>query len=98
MKKTILVSINYKMYVQSITKDEAIQIINNDHMDAFDTFYIVKNSDNNGCTFFVLGKGHIEAPTEICGWYYNSKAMWFGYGKTIETAIEGMIRDGWLYA
>ncbi len=57
--------------------------------------YIVRNWDENGSVFFYIarctdGQYHV--------WYRNSSAMWTSYGETIQKAIDGAQRDGWMYA
>lgn len=61
------------------------------------TFYVVKNWDDDGVVFMYLGKGYIHSPKQIMAWYPKGE-MWSGFGKTIEQAINGAQKDGWMYA
>lgn len=60
-------------------------------------FYVAKNFDEAGVTFFYLARGYKDAPREIHVWYRNKK-MWASYGKNFEEAINGAQRDGWRHA
>lgn len=60
-------------------------------------FYVARNFNKDGLTFFYLAKGHDEAPAQIHVWYKN-KNMWSSYGTNFQTAIDGAQRDGWLAA
>lgn len=64
-------------------------------------FYVAKNFDENGASFFYLAKGYhdgnTKASNEIHVWYRNKK-MWSGFGNNFEDAINGAQRDGWLHA
>jgi hypothetical protein len=46
-------------------------------------FYIAKNFDAEGVTFFYLAKGHKGAPNQIHVWYRN-KNMWSSFGNNFE--------------
>ena len=35
--------------------------------------------------------------TQWCGWYRGGK-FWSSYGTSVQKCLDGMIRDGWLYA
>ena len=63
----------------------------------FTNLYVAKNFDADGVTFFYLGRGHIDAPNQICVWYKNKK-MWSSFGNNFQEAIDGAQRDGWLAA
>ena len=64
---------------------------------AYSHFYVAKNFDEEGVTFFYLAKGYKDAPNQIMVWYKN-KRMWTGFGNNLEEAINGAQRDGWLHA
>jgi hypothetical protein len=60
-------------------------------------YYIAKNFDKEGVTFFYLAKGYKDAKDQIHVWYRNKK-MWSGFGTNFQTAIAGAQSDGWLAA
>lgn len=60
-------------------------------------FYVVRNWDADGVTFFYLGKGYEQSPDQIVVWYRNG-GFWSSFGNSIKEAVEGAQRDGWLYA
>jgi len=56
----------------------------------------VHNWDKDGPQFFFLAR---EIKTgEWYVWYRKTRALWTSFGKTQQKAIDGAIRDGWLYA
>ena len=77
-------------------------------------FYIARNWDKDGCTFFYLAKGFVREKTEVrhgelrnvpdkaaareVHVWYWNKKMWSGYGVSLKNAIAGAQRDGWLHA
>lgn len=67
------------------------------HSKDYTKFWVVNNTDCCGCTFFYVGKGHKQAPGQYVVWYPNGQ-LWASYGKTIEAAIVGAMKDGWKYA
>jgi hypothetical protein len=95
MKKTLRVASGHTMFVKSIDRSELPKGLDNAR--DYTSFYVVKNWDDNGCTFMYLGKGYKSAPNEIVAWYPKG-AFWSGYGKNIKDAIEGAQKDGWMYA
>ena len=85
----------HSLFVKSIDRSELPKGL--ERTEGFTDFYVVKNFDDEGVVFFYLAKGNPAAPREVCGWYRGGK-FWDSYGKTIPDAINGMQRDGWLYA
>ncbi len=63
----------------------------------YNSFYVVKNWDDTGVIFMYLGKGYTQSPKEIVAWYPKGD-FWSSFGKTIEEAINGAQKDGWMYA
>lgn len=71
-------------------------------------FYEVRNFDAAGVVFFYLAKGYrhpdpryandraAHAPKQITAFYGNGE-MWSSYGETLQAAVDGAQRDGWLY-
>lgn len=55
--------------------------------------YEVRNFDEKGVVFLCLARQQ----KQWLVWYRNGH-LWSGYGKTQEAAINGAIRDGWMYA
>lgn len=95
-RKTFTISTNHTVLVRSVEKTDLP-----DHLedsDDFTKFYVVQNFDENGPVFLYLGKGFDVAPDEICAWYPNSGSMWCSFGTNIKDAVEGAIKDAWLYA
>lgn len=67
----------------------------------YTTFYEVRNWDAKGVVFMWLGKGYSKSnsPTarnEIVAWYRNGQ-FWSSFGTTLQSAIEGAQKDGWMY-
>jgi hypothetical protein len=56
----------------------------------------VRNWDSAGKVFMYLALGHRFAPKEIHVFYPNGQ-MWVGFGEKEKEAIEGAIKDGWMY-
>lgn len=46
--------------------------------------------------WFYLARGHKDAPKETVVWYPN-RCLWAGFGKSLESALEGAVRDAFLY-
>lgn len=95
MRTDIQISTGHVVTVQSINR-EALPRGLADSTN-YSTFYKVTNEGTDR-VFMYLGKGYETAPREIVAWYPNSKAMWHSFGKTLKDAIEGAVKDGWLYA
>ena len=94
--KTIKTSTGHSMHVRAVARGmipAGCAYANN-----FSKFYIVTNWDREGAVFFYLASGHKASPEQICVWYGKHNRMWSSYGKTIADAIEGAIKDGWMYA
>lgn len=68
------------------------------YIEDFTKFYIVTNWDRDGSVFFYVAQGNPGAEEQICVWYPKNHRMWSSFGKTIAGAIEGAIKDGWMYA
>lgn len=92
----------HTLFVKSIDREDLPSDIRlSSYARKYTTFYVVKNFDDKGVTFFYLAKGHVDggkAAKEIVGWYPKTKSFWASYGKNLEDAINGMQRDGWMYA
>lgn len=84
------------MYVEKIRREDLPS--NLEETEGFETFYVVRNWDAEGCVFLYLGKGYKDGPEEICAWYPTTGAFWTSYGNSLKEAIEGAQRDGWMYA
>lgn len=61
----------------------------------YTSYYRVRNWNKTGVVFFYLaryrnGEWHV--------WYRYTSKMWISRGHTIEAAINGAQRDGWMYA
>lgn len=104
MTKTIRTSTGHTMAVNPITSDEFDLALPNSQVGcSYKQFYKVCNWDANGAVFFYMAKGYqrddgLTAPSEYHVWYPRSQSMWGGFGKNQIDAINGAIRDGWLYA
>lgn len=98
MNRTIHAQSGHTLFVKSIEfEDLPDNIKNGGYAKDFKQFWRVKNWDDSGVTFMYLGKGMKNAPKQICVWYSRGN-FWSGYGKTIEDAINGAQKEGWLYA
>lgn len=87
----------HTLFVSKIAREELPKVIaDNTASKMFTTFYVVKNWDAQGVVFMHLAKGHSQAPAQVCA-FYRSGQFWSSYGKTIQAAIEGAQKDGWLY-
>jgi hypothetical protein len=71
------------------------KIKSNKEFEAFPRYYRVRNGED-GMVFFYLALGNPAAPREVCG-FYNCGSFWTSYGNTLAEAVNGMIKDGWLY-
>lgn len=97
MKRTIYSGLTrHTLFVSSINKDELPKGL--EYTESYKTFYKVQNWDASGVVFMYLGKGHEQAPKQIVAWYRNTGSMWSSFGLTLQEAIEGAQRDGWLSA
>jgi hypothetical protein len=94
-------STGHSMHVQSTMEIQPTAGL--ESADNYSRFWIVRNWDENGSIFMYLGTGYKGAVNkkserkQIVAWY-RGKKMWSGYGMNIKDAIEGAIKDGWLYA
>ena len=103
--KTIQVESGHNMAIFKLPKDELDGCNffynlgpHNEILDLpYTDFYVVKNFDIDGVTFFYIAKGYKDAPKEYHVWYRNKK-MWSSYGTNFKDAIEGAQKDGWLHA
>jgi len=93
----IRASTGHTLYVASISREELPANLEASASE-YKKFYVVRNWDEEGKVFFYLGKGYSLAPNQIVGWYPVSGSFWSSYGLNLEEAVEGMIKDGWLYA
>ena len=98
MNKIVRAQSGHTLHVESISFDELPDVIKNgDYASHYKKFYVVKNWNKSGIVFMYLGKGSNDAPREIVVWYAKG-AFWSSYGYTIEDAINGAQKDGWMYA
>lgn len=94
-KKTFKSVVKHWLYVESIDQSKIPSRIDTT---GYNQFYVVRNTDSEGVPFMYLGKGHSDSPFQIVVWYYNTGSMWASFGVTINGAVNGAIKDGWLYA
>lgn len=97
MNKTFIAQSGHTLFVKEISFDDLPDFIKNGNGKTYNKFHIVKNWDDDGVVFMYLGKGNSYAPREIVVWYRNG-GFWSSYGLTIEEAINGAQRDGWMHA
>ena len=94
MSKTIIASTGHTM---SINKVDFPSFINEED---YALCRAVQNWDKDGHTFFYIASGYNKAgkkgEKEIHVFYPNGK-MWSSFGSTQKKAIDGAIKDGWLY-
>lgn len=95
MPRTIKASTGHTMQIQKITAGALPP--NCLHSADYDEFWVVRNWDADGVVFFYLGKGNPGARQQVVAWYPNGR-MWGSYGDTLAAAVEGAIKDGWMYA
>lgn len=60
--------------------------------------YSVCNFGDWKIPLMYVAKVKFDNKVEWLVWYRHSKKLWSSYGKTRLEAVEGAIRDGWLYA
>jgi len=98
MKKTIQAQSGHTLFVKSIPFKQLPEVIRKgDDAKRYITFYVVKNWDDEGIIFMYLAKGYGQAPNEIVA-FYPKGGFWSSFGNTIEQAINGAQKDGWMYA
>lgn len=100
---------HHTLHISSISREELRTHIPAKEADNYTSFYIVRNFDEHGVTFFYLGKGYqhpdperkddrrAHDPKEVVVWYGNG-AFFTGRGNTFKEAIENAQKHGWLYA
>lgn len=96
MKKTIRAKSGHTMCV--VSADRELLPANLAHSDRYTKFYVVRNWDAGGHIFLYLAKGNPDAPNQVVAWYPATKAFWSSFGLNLESAINGAITDGWMYA
>lgn len=94
--KEIHVQSGHTMFVKKIEREELPDTLP-ENTELYDTFYVVKNWDDEGVVFMYLAKGYATAKDEYVVWYRSGK-FWSGFGNSLKEAIEGAQRDGWYYA
>ena len=95
--RTIHVYTGHTLHISSIAKED-LPFRLTDDVEAFNKFWVVRNWDKDGVVFMYLGKGNVDAPKEIVAWYSTTGAFWSGFGTTLKSAVEGAMKDGWMYA
>lgn len=96
MNKIIHAWSGHTLYVESITFDDLPEKIKPSAKE-YSKFWIVRNWDKDGHIFMYLGKGYKYAPKEIVAWYPGG-GHWSSFGLTLQSAIDGAQKDGWMYA
>lgn len=86
----------HTLFVKKVARPAVLEPLG--ESEHYSEFWVVKNWTDEGPIFFYLGKGHPEAPRQIVVWYGHSGKMWPSYGTTIQSAIEGAQKDGWMFA
>ena len=70
-------------------------------IEGYTKVYEVRNWDTDGHLFMYVAKGCTayegKGKSQTHVFYPNGK-MWSGFGTSTEKAINGAIKDGWLYA
>lgn len=92
--RTLKIATGHTVAVESI---DALPAPNFPHADGYSKFYVVKNEGTDR-VFLYLATGHAKAKREIVAWYPATRKMWNSFGTTLQSAIDGAVRDGWLYA
>ena len=96
MKRTIKSQSGHTIFVKDIKREDLPAHIK--HADGYTHYYVAKNADDKGCEFFYIARGFVGSPREYHVWYAKTGAFWSCYGKSLQDAIDGAQRDGWLYA
>jgi len=95
MKKTIHSTFSgHTFFVSSCDSSELPK--DAEYVKSYSKFYKVQNFNATGHTFMYLGKGTKEAPNQIVVWYPSGR-FWSGFGTTLEEAIIGAQKDGWMF-
>jgi hypothetical protein len=96
MAKTVYAQSGHTLWVNKIDPSDISKTVkDSEYFKGFTIFWEVRNLDSEGVLFFYLAKGG-TTKNQICVFYRNG-GFWSSYGKTIEEAINGAQRDGWLY-
>ncbi len=101
MMRMIRAASGHKMTLHKMTADEFAGIgLNNFVPERYASFYNVRHDNTDWKTVFYIArwKARRKSSSEWHVWYRNSKEMWSSYGGTIQEAIDGAQRDGWLHA
>lgn len=94
MSKTIHANSGHTLHIESVDFDKLPEKVKKfQHIEGNSSYKQVKNFDTDGVVFMYLAKSKGE-------WlvWYRGGAFWSGFGKTIEEAINGAQKDGWMYA
>lgn len=78
----------------ALNKIDELPILEHYEPANYSSCYSVHNRDASGVLFFHVAK-HKTGEWHV--WYRGGK-MWTPFGKTLQTAIDGAQKDGWLYA
>jgi hypothetical protein len=98
LKKTFQAQSGHALYVESISYDQLPNGVKRfKYISNYPKLYVVKNWDEDGVVFMYLGTGKKGSAKEIVVWYRNGN-FWSGFGTTIEDAINGAQKDGWMFA
>lgn len=96
MNKRIHAWSGHTLYVAPIKFDDLPDNVRRQASE-YTKFWIVRNWDEKGYIFMYLGKGYKFAPSQIVVWYARG-GHWVSFGKTIQEAIDGAQKEGWMYA
>lgn len=89
--KKILTNNGSKLILNTAVRKSLPPIM--DNADSYTQFWEARTEHSNEVMFY-LGKGHPEGPRQIVVWYRNGQ-MWHSFGATLESAIEGAVKDAW---
>jgi hypothetical protein len=71
------------------------------HAAQYSKFQAVRNWDKEGVVFMWLARGynggHMKKHAKEIHVFYCNGQLWSGFGNTAQEAVEGAIRDGWMY-
>lgn len=96
MNKKIQAWSGHTLFIRAVEYEDLPDNVKKfEYMGGKEKWYAVHNWDKDGHVFMYVGKE--KGIREYLVWYAKG-GFWTSFGKTIEEAINGAQRDGWLYA
>lgn len=94
MSKTIQAQSGHTLFVEDVKFEDLPENVKQfEYIVGKSAYKIIKNWDKDGVVFMYMAKSRGEWLVWYCG-----GGFWSSFGKTIEEAIDGAQKDGWMYA